>query len=126
MKIFGRDPVVITTLVSAILQMLNMFWLHWTDDQTAAINAAIAIVLAAVATALTSVERALPLLVGVTQAALNIGLVFGLPWSADKVGAVLAAVTAFVAIWGVRPQVTPILARDGSKVPKESLFRLAA
>jgi len=126
MKIFGRDPVVVTTLVSAILQMLNMFWLHWTDDQTATVNAGIAIVLAAVATALTSVERALPLLVGLTQAALNVGLVFGLPWSADKVGAILAAVTAFVAIWGVRPQVTPTLQRDGSKLPKESLFRLAA
>jgi uncharacterized membrane protein len=126
MKIFGRDPVVITTLLAAVLQMLNMFGLHWSDDKTAVVNGAIAIVLAAVATALTSTDRALPLLAGVAQAILNVGLVFGLPWSANEVGGVLAVVAAIVAFVGVRPQVTPTLAKDGSKVPKESLFRLAA
>lgn len=125
MKIFGREPVVITTLLSSILQLVNMFWLHWSDNQTAVVNGAIAVVLGAVATGLVSTDRLLPLLTGVAQAILNVGLAFGLPWSADKVGAVLAVVTAFVAIWGVRPQVTASVDDQGNRVPKRSLFRLA-
>jgi hypothetical protein len=125
-KIFGRDPVVIAALLSAVLQMLNMFWLHWTSDQTAAVNAVISIILAAIAAAFVSVDAVLPLLVGVTQAVVNVGLVFGLHWSADQVGSITAVVTAVVAIWGVRPQVTPVVAADGSRVPRQKLFRLAA
>lgn len=126
MKIFGRDPVVLTTLLAAVLQMLNMFWLHWTDDQTAVVNGAISIVLGAVATALVSVDRLLPLLAGVAQAVLNVGLVFGLPWSATEVGSVLAVVAAVVAFIGVRPQVTASVDAAGQRVPKQRLFRLAA
>lgn len=126
MKILGRDPVVITTLTSAVLQMLNMFWFHWTSDQTAAVNAAIAIVLAAVAAALVSVDQVLPLLVGITQAVANVGLVFGLHWSADQVGSVLAVVTAFVAIWGVRPQTSAVVGQDGSRRPRVTLYGRAA
>lgn len=126
MKLFGRDPVVIAALLSAALQAMNMFWLHWTDTQTAAVNAAISVVLAAVAAAFVSVDALLPLLTGVTQALVNVVLVFGVHWSADQVGAITALITAAVAIVGVRPQVTARVAADGTMVPRQSLFRLAA
>jgi hypothetical protein len=113
-------------MLAAALQMLNMFWLHWTDNQTAMVNAAIAVVLGAVATALVSTDRLLPLLAGVAQAVLNVGLVFGLPWSANEVGSVLAVVAAVVAFIGVRPQVTASVDANGQRVPKQGLFRLAA
>lgn len=126
MKLFGRDPVVIAALLSAALQAINMFWLHWSTDQTAAVNAAISVVLMAVAAAFVSVDALLPLLTGVAQALVNVVLVFGVHWSADQVGAVTALVTAFVAVFGVRPQVTAVIAPDGTRVPKRGLFRLAA
>ncbi|MDN3356098.1 hypothetical protein [Actinomadura sp. DC4] len=126
MKLFGRDPVVIAALLSAALQAINMFWLHLTSDQTAAVNAAIGILLAALAAAFVSVDALLPLLSGVAQAIVNVVLVFGVHWSADQVGSITALVAAFVAIVGVRPQVTARVAPDGSLVPRQSLFRLAA
>ena len=126
MRLFGRDPVVIATLLSAALQMLNMFWLHWTNDQTAAVNAAVSVVLAAIAAAYVSIDALLPLLTGVAQALVNVGLVFGLHWSADQVGSIAALVTAFVAIFAVRPQVTARVAHDGTLVPRRGMFRLAA
>lgn len=126
MKILGREPVVITTLLATLLQFLNAFWLHWSDDRTAAINAAIAVILAAVATALTSVDQALPLLSGVAQALITVGATFGFHLGADKVTAIMAVIAAFVAFIGVRPQVTAVVAPDGSRVPRQSLSRLAA
>jgi uncharacterized membrane protein len=126
MKLFGRDPVVSAALLSAALQMANMFWLHWNNDQTTYVNAAISIVLAAVGAAFVSVDAVLPLLTGVVQALANVGLVFGLNWSADQVGSILAVVTAFVAIFGVRPQVTASVAADGSRVPRQRLYGKAA
>jgi hypothetical protein len=125
MKIFGRDPVVIAALLSAALQAINMFWLHWTSGQTAAVNAAISVVLMGVAAAFVSVDALLPLLTGVAQALVNVVLVFGVHWSADQVGSITAFVTALVAIWGVRPQVTAVVGPDGQRVPRRG-FRLAA
>jgi hypothetical protein len=126
MKLFGRDPVVIAALLSAVLQALNMFWLHWSSDQTAAINAAISVVLGALAAAFVSVDALLPLLTGVAQAVVNVVLVFGVHWSADQVGSITALVTAFVAIVAVRPQVTARVDANGHRVPRKGLFRLAA
>lgn len=125
MKIFGRDPVVIAALLSAALQAINMFWLHWTSGQTAAVNAAISVVLMGLAAAFVSVDALLPLLTGVAQALVNVVLVFGVHWSADQVGSITAFVTALVAIWGVRPQVTAVVGPDGQRVPRRG-FRLAA
>lgn len=122
MRIFGREPVVITTALATLLQLLNTFWWHWTDDRTAAINAAIAVVLAAVATAFTSVDRALPLLSGVVQALLTVAATFGFHLSVDKTTALMAVIAAFLAFRGVRPQVTPAVAADGSRVPKQPLY----
>ena len=126
MKIFGRDPVVIAALLSTVFQAVNMFWLHLTTDQTVAVNAVISVAMAAVAAAFVSVDALLPLLTGVAQAAANLVLVLGVHVSADAVGSVVAIVTAVVAIWGVRPQVTARVASDGTLVPRQSLFRLAA
>jgi hypothetical protein len=126
MKLFGRDPVVIAALLSAALQAINMFWLHWTSDQTAAVNAAISVVLMALAAAFVSVDALLPLLTGVAQALVNVVLVFGVHLSADQVGAITALVTAGIAIVGVRPQVVARVAPDGSLVPRRGMLRLAA
>jgi hypothetical protein len=122
MRIFGREPAVLMTLIAAALQLANTFWFHWSDDQTAAINAAIAILLGAVAAALTAVDQLLPLLAGIAQALITVAVAFGFDWSQDKVTAVMAIVAAFVAFFGVRPAVTAVVAPDGSSVPRQPLY----
>jgi hypothetical protein len=122
MKILGREPVVITTLIATLLQLINAFWLHWSDDQTAAINGAIAVVMAVVATGFTSVDRVLPLLSGVAQALITLGIAFGWHVSADKVTAIMAVISAFVAFFGVRPQVGASIGANGTPVPKQPML----
>ena len=119
--ILGREPVVITTLIAAALGLVNALWLHWTDPQTAAINAAIALVLGAVAAALVSVDKALPLLAGVAQALITVGVVFGAHLSSDVTAGIMTLVGALVAFLGVRPHVGAPVGPDGSAVPPVSL-----
>lgn len=126
MRIFGREPVAIAAVLSTVFQAVNMFWLHLTSDQTAAVNAVIAVAMMAVAAAFVSVAALLPLLTGVAQAVANLVLVLGLHVSADAVGSLVAIVSTVVAIWGVRPKVAAVVAHDGSRVPRQSVFRLAA
>jgi predicted outer membrane lipoprotein len=105
-KIFGREPVVIATLLASALQLINALWLHWDNEQTAAINAAIAVVLGAVAAALVSVDKLLPLLAGVAQALITVGAVFGYHLSADATAGLMALISALIAFLGVRPHVS--------------------
>jgi len=49
-------------------------------------------------------------------------LVFGVHWSADHVGSITTLVAAFVATVGVGPQVTAVVAPDGSRRPRQSLY----
>lgn len=62
-----------------------------------------------------------PVLVqGLAQAALALGISFGLPLSSDQVGAILAVTAALLAFWA-RTQVTPLAnpkASDGTPLLK--------
>ena len=118
MRIFGRDPATILGFVSAGIQMLVAFGLHWSDDQTAAVNAGAAAVLGVVTAFFVAKDQILPAIVGFTQALMTIGLAFGLDWSADQVAMVMAFVAAGAALFGVRPQVTAPIAADGTRVPR--------
>jgi hypothetical protein len=114
------------TIVAALLQVFTAFVVHLTDTQTTAINAAAAVILGVVTAAFTARDHLLPLLVGLTQALVNLALAFGLDWSQGQVAVAMAAAAALVALLGVRPQVTAVVAHDGSRVPRQRLFRLAA
>lgn len=105
-RIFGREPAVIAALAATVLMYINTVWLHWSDGQTAAVNAVIALVLGAAAAAFISVDRALPLLAGVAQAVIDVSLAFGAHWSQGSILAFMAAVNAVLAFFGVRPAVT--------------------
>lgn len=126
MKILGRDPATILGLVSAIIQMLVAFGLDWTDKQTAAVNAGAAAILGIVTACMVARDQILPAVVGFIQAAITIGLAFGLGWTADQVTMVMAVVAAGAALFGVRPNVTALVAPDYSRVPRELPYRRAA
>jgi hypothetical protein len=104
-KIFGREPAVIAALIATVLMYVNTVWLHWSDGQTAAVNAVIALALGAVAAAFVSVDKALPFLAGIAQAVVDLALAFGAHWSQGSILAFMAAVNAFLAFVGVRPHV---------------------
>lgn len=122
-KILGRDPVVIAALVATMLQFVNTVWLHWSDAQTADVNAVIALVLGAAAAALVSVDKALPFLAGVAQAVIDLGLAFGAHWSQGSILAFMAVVNAVLAFIGVRPHVTASVSADGRKTVPVKLAR---
>lgn len=126
MKIFGREPVVYTTLIAAILMYANTVWLHWSGHQTAVVNGAIVILFGAVAAALVSVDRLLPLLSGVAQAVVDVALAFGAHWSQGSIAAFMAVLAAALAFLGVRPHVVASVDANGRRVPKQSLYGRAA
>lgn len=82
--------------------------------------------LGAVAAGLVSVGRALPFLAGINQAVIDVALAFCAHWSQGSILAFMAVVNGALAFFGVRPQVTASVAPGGSRVPRQSLFRLAA
>jgi hypothetical protein len=104
-KIFGREPAVIAALAATLLQYLNTVVFHFSDGQTAAVNAVIALVLGAAAAAFISVDKALPFLAGIAQAVIDLALAFGVHWSQGSILAFMAAANAFLAFVGVRPHV---------------------
>ncbi|WP_141575813.1 hypothetical protein [Actinomadura sp. WMMA1423] len=126
MKILGRDPATILAFLSAGLQMLVAFGLDWSDTQTAAVNAGAAAVLGLVTACLVARDQILPAVLGLTQAALTVGLAFGLGWSADQCAMLMSFVAAGVGLFGVRPNVQAIVSDTGDLVPRELPYRRAA
>jgi hypothetical protein len=120
-KILGREPAVIAALAATVLMYVNTVWLHWSDGQTAAVNAVISLVLGAVTAALVSVDKALPFLAGIAQAVIDLALAFGVHWSQGSILAFMAAVNAVLAFFGVRPQVTASVSADGRRVAPRKL-----
>lgn len=126
MKILGRDPATILAFVSAGIQMLVAFGLSWSDTQTTAVNAGAAALLGLITACFVARDQILPAITGFAQAALTVGLAFGLDWSADQVTMVMAFVAAGVGLFGVRPHVTAVVADDWSRVPREVPYRRVA
>jgi hypothetical protein len=121
-KIFGREPALVLGLVSALVQMLVAFGLDWSDTQTAAVNAAAAAVLGVVTAFLTARDQLVPAILGLTQAAITLGLAFGLDLTQEQASMVMATVAALAALV-VRTQVTAVVAHDGSAVQRETPLR---
>ncbi|MFC4111368.1 hypothetical protein [Nonomuraea zeae] len=121
MKIFGREPALILGLLSAGVQMVTALFLPLTMTQVAAINSIAAAGLG-VWTAFATRNRdggtsIKPAVLGFTQAAITLGLVFGVSLTDQQT----AAIMAFVALVGAlfvrqvsTPAGTPGAVPDGS------------
>jgi hypothetical protein len=97
--IFDRHPVLVTTFLAAFLQVLSSLVLHWTDNQQALLNAAIAAILGFIAAAGIAVDKALPALVGVVQAVLSVAVGFGAHITDSQMSMISALVASGVALW---------------------------
>lgn len=105
MLYFRRDPVVILALLTGLLQVLSAIVFRWSDEQTGALNAALALAVGLVAAGVVSLDKAVPLVAGLAQALFAVGMAYGFeldPVAQSAIMALIAAVTgAFV-----RTQVT--------------------
>lgn len=125
MRILGREPALWLGLVSTIVQMIIAFGVHLTDRQTAAINAAAVAIIGLITAAVVAREQVAPAVLGLLQAALTLGMVFGLHVSASTTAAIMAAAAAGLSVI-VRYLVTAPVAQDGALVPRITLYGLAA
>ncbi|MEV0385106.1 hypothetical protein [Nonomuraea sp. NPDC050643] len=123
MKIFGREPALVLGLVSAGLQMLTALFLPLTTVQVAAINSIAAAglgVWTAFATRGLDGGRSIKAAaLGFVQAAITLGLVFGLSLTEQQT----ASVMAFAALLGAflvrqvsTPAATPAAAQSATPV----------
>ncbi len=107
-KIFGRQPVLVTTFLAVLIQVLSSMVLHWTDNQQALLNAAISAVLGFAAAAAVKLDKALPAVVGVVQAVLSVAIGFGVSISDAQMSMISALVASGVALWTYDRVVAPV------------------
>ena len=105
MKIFGREPALIIGLVGAIFTLASSLTISWlTAGQAAAIVAALSALLIAFTTR--------PVAPGLfTAGAVAVAAVFteyGMTVPAAVVGGITGLILAGFALFGIRPQVTPV------------------
>jgi len=117
--LLGREPVAtVSTVVALLIALLPVF--GWPSSTVGVVSAALVVLGGAVSAALVSVDRALPLLVGVGKAVLAVVAAFGLHLPDNYVSAVMAVLTV-VAGLATRAQVgavQPPTDRQGREVDR--------
>ncbi|MFD3571425.1 hypothetical protein [Streptomyces sp. NPDC058667] len=105
MRIFGREPALLLGFAAAALKLLAAFGLDVSATQQTLINATLA---AAVGVWIAIVAREGALgaaIMQLAQAGTALFVGFGLDWSSEKQGMVMATIAALLALWE-RTQVT--------------------
>lgn len=105
MKIFGREPALIISTVSAVLSLVVTFNIGMTGEQAGAIVAAVSASFGAIAAAMTR-PIAPTAFTAVVAAGAALLAAYGLNVSAETVGAVNAVVLSVLALLA-RGQVSP-------------------
>lgn len=106
LTVFGREPALWLGMIAAAIQLLSSLWLPLTTGQQGVLNALAVAVFGAIAAFAVSRDQGVPALLGVLKAVIAVGLAFGLHWSPELQGEVMAFATALSAMW-TRTQVSP-------------------
>lgn len=118
-RLLGREPVMtVSTVVALLIAVLPVF--GWSAETVGAVAGALVLIGGAVEAALVSVDRALPLLVGVAKAVLAVVAAFGLNIPDNHVAALMAVLTVVGGL-ATRAQVgavQPPTDRDGVVYPR--------
>ncbi|MFF8422917.1 hypothetical protein [Streptomyces sp. NPDC015680] len=104
MKIFGREPAVLLSLIAVLVKLVAAFGVEVSGEQQAVINA-VAAAAVGVALAVMAHDGIGAALVGFIQSAVALAIGFGLDWSAEQQAVVLSVAAGVVAMWD-RTQVT--------------------
>lgn len=114
MRIFGREPVYVLAFLAVALKLAAAFGLDVTAEQQTLINTVLSCVVA-IASAVVLQNGALgAAILQFASAAMALFVGFGLDWSAEKQGLVMASVAALLAIVEHREVQAPL-----SQVPLE-------
>lgn len=112
----SRDPALWLGLIAAVIQLVAAFIFPLTVDQQAVLNA-LAVSVAGVLTAfIVRRDGQAAAIVGLAQAAIAVGLGFGLNIPADGQAAIMAVVSTAAAMF-VRTQVTAPVDAVGNRQP---------
>ncbi|MFF3998508.1 hypothetical protein ACFYX8_35030 [Streptomyces cyaneofuscatus] len=105
MRIFGREPVYILGFLAAALQALTAFGLDVTETQQTLVNFFAAAAVGVITAIVLKTGALAAALLGFAQSGMALAVGFGLDWSTDMQGKVMAAVAALLALW-LREKVT--------------------
>lgn len=104
-RLFGREPAVTVGIVVALLiALLPVF--NWNADVAATVAGAIAVLGGAVTAAMVSVDKLLPLLVGVGQAVVAVATAFSVNIPDNYITAGMAVLSVIAGL-ATRSQVSP-------------------
>lgn len=118
--IFGREPAVITAVIKAAITFVSLTVIPLTATQQASLNALAAVLLGAIVAWSVARERVLPLLVGVVEAGVYVGVQFGWDVGADVQAALLVLVGAVVALV-TRDRVVAAVDENGDRRSRHDL-----
>ncbi|KQX27573.1 hypothetical protein ASD97_25085 [Streptomyces sp. Root63] len=105
MRIFGREPVYVLGFIAAGFQALTAFGLDVTETQQTLVNFFAAAVVGVITAIVLKTGALAAALLGFAQSGMALAVGFGLDWSTDMQGKVMAAVAALLALW-LREKVT--------------------
>ncbi len=118
MKVFGREPALVLTLIAVIVKTVAAFGVDVSTDQQAVINAAAAAVVG-LAIAVMAHDGIGAAVLGFVQAAIALAVGFGLHWDAGQQAVVMSLVAAAIGMFD-RTQVTAPVTADTAPLSKVS------
>lgn len=106
MKIFGREPAAWVGLIEAVVALLVITVLHWTNEQTGLVMAVV-VAAAGLYTAWVTHDTLLGVVIGFTKAVLALLIGFGVELSPELTGALIGLVTVVLGLFN-RQQTYPV------------------
>lgn len=108
MRIFGREPVYILGFIAAGLQALTAFGLDVTETQQTLVNFFAAAIVGVITAIVLKAGALAAALLGFAQSGMALAVGFGLDWSTDMQGKVMAAIAALLALWLREKVIAPV------------------
>lgn len=122
-KVFGRDPAYWAQGAAQVLALLVAFGLPLTSSQVGLVDALFVAIAAVITAIAVKSDRLVPVIVGAVQAAVAVGVGFGVPWSDNQVVLVVGVINMILTGLLVRPAVDAPVDITGTTVrgPARSL-----
>ncbi len=109
----SREPALWVAVGAAAIQLCTAFFVTLTVDQQAVLNALVVAVAGFITAVLVRRDGQVAAILGLAQAAIAVGVGFGLDWTPEKQAAAMAAVTALAAAFS-RTQMTAKVGPEGT------------
>lgn len=108
----SREPALWIAVGAAAIQLTAAFFVTLTVAEQALLNAAVVALAGFLTAVLVRRDGQVAAILGLAQAAIAVGVGFGLDWGPEKQAAAMAAVTSLAAAWA-RTQMTAKVGPEG-------------